>query len=237
MRVQKLEESEQEPLSASQAAPSNDGNKKKRKASEDEDIARKRTKAANGSPDEISNAAAAPVLETRPIKPLKNGIQIPSRPATPLKSAETKPKPSTVDEDEWAAFEADIAATEAPAASTYDEGIISAPAMSTAELATKEKNEENRRKREQQEAELEGDKEDAARRMEEELEEIEVLEQRVKKLKDMREALRQKSKAGLEIGLPSGGGLQTTRADTNEEGDDEEDDEEYDEWDGFRMKS
>lgn len=237
LRAQKLEESESEPPSALESIPSIEGNKKKRKASEDEDTTRKRTKAANGSSDELSNSAVASELDSRPMKPLKNGIQIPSRPATPLKSAEIKPKTPAVDENEWAAFEADIAAAEAPAAATYDEGVISAPAMSIAELATKEREEENRRKREQQEAELEGDKEDAARRMEEELEEIEGLEQRVKKLKDMREALRQKSKAGLAVvedGPPSGADLRTVN-DADEE-DDDVDDEEDDEWDGFRMK-
>jgi zinc finger protein 830 len=239
MRVQKLEENEQEPLSVPESITSNNGNKKKRKASENDDTIRKRTKAANGSSDELLSTTAGPVLEKRSIKPLKNGIQIPSRPATPLKSAEAKPNPPAVDEDEWAAFEADIAVTEAPAVATYDEGVISAPAMSTVELATKEKEEENRRKRERQEAELEGDKEDAARRMEEELEEIEGLEERVKKLKDMREALRQKSKAGLQavkVGLPSGECPQTSNANTDEEEDNDDDYGEDDEWDGFMMK-
>jgi len=63
------------------------------------------------------------------------------------------------------------------------------------------------------------------------------LEQRVKKLKDMREALRQKSKAGLAVvedGPPSGADLRTVN-DADEE-DDDVDDEEDDEWDGFRMK-
>ena len=236
MRMQKLEGSDQESPSAPESILSNEGNRKKRKASEDEDTIRKRTKAANDSSDELSNTAATPVLQTHPIKPLKNGVQIPSRPATPLKSVGVKPNPPAVDEDEWAAFEADIEATEASAAATYDDGVISAPAMSTAELAKKE-GEENRIKREQQDAEVEGDKEDAARRMEEELEEIEGLERRVKKLKDMREALRQKSKAGLELaeaGPPLGELRMHNNADKEE--DDEDDDEEDDEWDGFRMK-
>lgn len=239
MRLQKFEESEQAPPSAAESGSNIEENKKKRKASEDEDTIRKRAKAANGSPEEISDTATSAVPETRPIKPLKNGIQIPSRPATPLKSAEAKPKPPTVDEEEWAAFEADIAATAAPAATAHDEGVISAPAMSAAELAAKNKEEENRRKREKQEAELEGDKEDAARRMEKELEEIEGLEQRVKKLKEMREALRQKSKAGLTERLAGPSldeDLPNDQGSVDDDEDDDDDEEDDDGWDGFRMK-
>lgn len=239
MRAQKFEDSEHAPPSAPESTLNVEPNKKKRKASEDEDTIRKRSKADNSPPRELPDTASAPAPapEIRPIKPLKNGIQIPSRPATPLKPADAKPKPSTVDEDEWAAFEADIAATAAPAATTYDEGVISAPAISAAELATKNKEEDNRRRREKQEAELEGDKEDAARRMEDELEEIEGLEQRVKKLKDMREALREKGKAGLSearAGPALSESLPKDRA--SEDEDDDDDDDEDDEWDGFRMK-
>lgn len=241
MRLQKLEESEQAPPSAPELTLNIEGNKKKRKASEDEDTIRKRTKATNGSSEELSDATTTPVPETRPIKPLKNSIQIPSRPATPLKSAETKPKPA-VDEDEWAAFEADIAATEPPAAAAYDEAVISAPAMSASELAAKDKEEDNRRKRERQDAELEGDKEDAARRMENELEEIQGLEQRVKKLKEMREALRNKSKAGIAEGQPgpplseSEPKGQAGGEDKEEEEEEEDDEEDEDDWGGFMMK-
>jgi beta-phosphoglucomutase-like phosphatase (HAD superfamily) len=146
-----------------------------------------------------------------------------------------------VDEDEWAAFEADIAAAEAPVANTYDEGVISAPAISAAELAAKDKEEENRRKREKQDAELEGDKEDAAKRMEDELEEIEGLEQRVKKLKEMREALRSKNKSGavdMQTALPPAEGLPKDKARAGDDEEDEEDDDEYDEDDfgGFMAR-
>lgn len=240
MRLQKLEYNEQTPQAPPETAPDTDGNKKKRKASEGEDTIRKRTKAANDLPEEGSAAGEEPAPGTRFIKPLKTSIQIPSRPATPLKSTEVIPKRPSVDEDEWAAFEADIAAAEAPAAATYDEGVISAPAMSTAELAAKDKEVENRRRREKQEAELEGDKEDAARRMEDELQEIQGLEQRVKKLKDMREALREKSKGGLAEAPPGPSLGENVPKGHPPEGEDEDDEEEEDDddddWDGFRMK-
>jgi zinc finger protein 830 len=242
MRAQKLEESQESKESALEPTAVIEKNNKKRKASEDEDRIRKRTKGASGSPAELSDTSETPAPEMRPIKPLKNTIQIPSRPATPLKSAETKPKTPAVDEDEWAAFEADIAAAEAPVANTYDEGVISAPAISAAELAAKDKEEENRRKREKQDAELEGDKEDAAKRMEDELEEIEGLEQRVKKLKEMREALRSKNKSGaveLQTAPPPAEGLPKDKAGAGDDEEDEEDDDEYDEDDfgGFMARA
>lgn len=240
MRAQKLEDSQEIQAPAPEPNPFIERNKKKRKASDDEDTIRKRTKGASGSSAELSDTSETTAPETRSIKPLKNTIQIPSRPATPLKSAETKPKTPAVDEDEWAAFEADIAAAEIPVANTYDEGVITAPAISAAELAAKDKEEDNRREREKQDAELEGDKEDAAKRMEDELEEIEGLEQRVKKLKEMREALRSKNKAGaLEdqaVPLPA----EKQRRDEAGAGDDEddEDEDEYDEDDfgGFMSR-
>jgi zinc finger protein 830 len=245
MRLQKLEDSsDRAPPAAPESTPSIDGNKRKRRASEDEETIRKRTKAANGLPEGSSDTASEPEPGTRPIQQLQNRIQIPSRPATPLKSAEAIPELPSVNEDEWAAFEADIAATEVSAAAPYDDSVISAPAMSAADLAAKDKQEEHNRRREKQEAELEGDKEDAARRMEDELQEIEGLEQRVKKLKDMREALRGKSKAGLaEVPGASTLGGDTSKGHTlkNEEAEEaeeeeEEDEEDEDDWVGFRMK-
>lgn len=242
MRLEKLEESREAPSSTVDSTAVPESNNKKRKATEDDEIGRKRPKATNGSPEELSDTLETLESDTRPIKPLKNTIQIPSRPATPMKSAETKPKLTTVDEDEWAAFEADIAATAAPVIDTFGDGVISAPAMSAAEVAAKDKEEEDKRKRERQDAELEGDKEDAARRMEDELEEIEGLEQRVKKLKEMRETLRSKNKAGLagaRAGTEQAQSLPPIQADEEEDDEDaDEDDDEYeDDWGGFMSRS
>jgi zinc finger protein 830 len=241
MRLQKLEDSEQRPEPTTpEAAPNVDGNKK-RKASDDEDTTRKRTKAAGGLPEGFFDAEQEQESEAPAVQfPPKNEIRIPSRPATPLKPAEAKPtevipKISEVNEDEWAAFEADIAAAEVPAATSYTEGVISAPAMSAAELAAKEKEEENKRKRERLEAELEGDKEDAARKLEDEFEEMEGLEQRVKKLREKREALRKKESV---VGLAEAPPIPPPEGDTHEEDeeDEDEDDADDDDWDGFRMK-
>jgi len=224
MRQQKLE---QEPESAPEPTSNGDGNKKKRKASDGEDTIRKRTKAANGLPEGFFDPGTEP--EASPVLPSPtNEIQIPSRPATPSKRLDEIPKRADVDEDEWAAFEADIAAAELPL-KNYDDGVISAPAMSAAELEAASKDEDNKRRRERQEAELEGDKEDSARKLEDEFDEMESLEQRVKRLRDKREALRMKE-VGVGVAVS-----ELPAVDIMAE-DDEDEEEDDDDWDSFRMK-
>jgi hypothetical protein len=242
MRVQKFQEAEHE-------AVAEQGNRKKRKASDDEenlDVIRKRTKASNPSvpegffdPDQ-ENAADAPVVKSTTSNS-EATINIPSRPATPLKTPQVVPtRPNaTVDEDEWAAFEAEIAAAEAqpkPLTMGNVEGVISAPAMTAAELKQRDAEQETNHRRERLEAEAEGDKEDAARKLEEEFEEMESLEARVRRLREKREALRNEIKVSLE---KTPGAISTTAnvsvAD-EEDDDDEDDDDDDDEWDGFRMK-
>jgi hypothetical protein len=211
---------------------SNIGINKKRKASDGDDSTRKRSRGGNALPEGFFNSAGHDESEMPavPLVPAAQDIQLPSRPATPLKLVEENPpKAPAVDEDEWAAFEADIAAAEAPTASN---AIISAPALSAAELAAQSVEESNGQRKERQEAELEGDKEDAARKLEDEFEEMESLEERVRRMREKREALRLKhidqSIAGLSTAQP----VTTMGGDTTEEDDEEEDDD----WDGFRLK-
>jgi len=87
-------------------------------------------------------------------------------------------------------------------------------------------------RKERQEAELEAEREDTARKLEEEFEEMEGLEERVKRMRERREALRSREalkEVAVVPGEPEG-----EQSVVNEE-DDEEDD--YDEeWDGFRLK-
>ena len=97
--------------------------------------------------------------------------------------------------------------------------------MSAAELARKSAEEDYAQKKERHEAELEGDKEDAARKMEEELEEMESLEARVRRLREKREELRRRG-SNVGTSMPM---VQPSVAATLEE----EDDDEEDEWDGW----
>lgn len=210
--------------------PAPENNKKKRKASEEEgtDTIRKKSRAANGLPENFFDQGGHP-LELSNTNPI-NEIRIPSRPATPLKQSPSLPMgiPPTVDENEWAAFEADIAAT---ATDELDPsaGVIEAKPISAADLQ-KETREE---KKERAERDLEEEKEDAARKMEVELEEMEGLEERVRKLRKRREALRKKEGAAS---LPTPVDPVPTVVAEEDEDDDEEDEDDEDDWDGFRMK-
>ncbi|KAI9883200.1 MAG: hypothetical protein M1823_005040 [Watsoniomyces obsoletus] len=126
-------------------------------------------------------------------------------PAKPAEAESTQEKQIDVNEDEWAAFEQDIAqvatiesqnAMNALNAST----VISAPALSASELQNRrkgdargEKNEgesELEEKRRKAKEEEEAEREDARRRLEEEWEVMHSYEERVKRLKMRREELR-----------------------------------------------
>lgn len=216
-----------------------DGNKKKRKAAADDDdgdsTLRKKSKPANGLPEGFfdggAESEAAPEAELEASSPPKttNGVQIPSRPATPAKAAPPPPQPlrgitPAINEDEWAAFEADIA--EAPPPETAAT-IISAPAMSAAEVKAKSVEETNAQRKERLEAEMEGDREDAARKLEDEFEEMEGLEERVRRMREKREAVKVR-----EVRAAAVKSMDVVEV----EDDDEEDDDDEDDWDGFRMK-
>ncbi|RDL36944.1 Uncharacterized protein BP5553_04377 [Venustampulla echinocandica] len=239
MRLEKLQlqaseqeqeqEGEQRPEEQAERVRPSDDNKKKRKASSnEEDTIRKRGRPANGLPGNFFDPATVP-SESRVVRPM-NEIQIPSRPATPLKASPGSGQP-TVDEDEWAAFEADIAAAELPAAV---DAVISAPAMSTADLVAQSTEESSKQRKAREEAEVEGDKEDAERKLEDEFDRMEGLEARVRRLRERREALR---KMDMAVKNPT---TQTKPLGTiggiNNEDKDDEDEGDEDEWDGFRMK-
>lgn len=137
---------------------------------------------------------------------------------------------STVDEDEWAAFEREVAAPtrmpHAPAA-VAAEATISAAPVTNEELAAQQEREKASGGR-TREAELEGEREDAARFMEEEFDEMDQLEERVRRLKHMREELRQKRAKDQtrDVSMLS----EDQRAGTAAESDSDDDDEDWDDW-------
>ena len=192
-------------------------------------------------------------------------LQIPSRPATPAAAAAAPASLSSrqstlaaapssaaapVDEDEWAAFEADIAAS-----SYATDAVISAPAMTADESAAAaagavdgaaagDENDEQRRAR------AAADREDAARTLEDEFVEMEELESRVRRLKEQREAVRRRSRAASQGQVAmeeakaahsssstwAGDGKENVEASIAEEEDDEDEGDE-DDWDGFRFRA
>lgn len=186
---------------------------------------------------------------------------IPGPPLKPATATATKPQtqqeadtaaPATaqaVDEAEWAAFEADMAATDYAADAT-----ISAPAMTSeeaaaaarakAEAAEAEDGGDPRQRKTQREADLQGEKEDAQRALEEELDEMQNLEAKVARLKQQRDALKQRAashgahEGGKAQQRPALGLAEKENAAVVEEDEDEESDEEDDDgWDGFRFRT
>lgn len=161
----------------------------------------------------------------------------------------TKPRPQAeVDEDEWAAFEADIEAESAPYA---QDATISAPAMSAEDhkAAAQTEEEEREKRRLAAENDLADEKEDATRAMETEFEEMEELEARVRKLKERREALRRQETVGGAddiVAKTSGGetGTGISSEETVEKGpesetdeDEDDEDDEDDDFMGFRYRA
>jgi zinc finger protein 830 len=175
---------------------------------------------------------------------------------TPAPSAPREKEAQDINEDEWAAFEADLlhsntnGTSSRPIIEAPADAVISAPAMTAEELAAKSAEEERERRRAAADIELEDEKEEAARALETEFEDMEELETRVRRLKERREALRHQqvtppatsvaaSAAGKgDSGHPSTGkeNAEENMNEDDEDEDDEEEEEDADDWAGFRFR-
>ena len=235
------------------------GGSKKRKADDGDDDSRKRTRPVVNAPGgfvdedlEASNARSTPVVEeikqptkrgdavTKPLQGFvrANGAAPNLAPLDPLTKATTQSPPAPIDEDEWAAFERDVATPppdpSAPSALTAAATISAAP-MTAAELAAQSREQASLQGRERREAEVEGEKEDAARALEEEFDEMEGLEERVRRLREKREELRLRRAKEAEEGLEDDRegdveGKHTDGVEDDEENEDEEDDNGWGAW-------
>lgn len=166
-------------------------------------------------------------------------------PDTISKPPET-PQDQTVNEDEWAAFEREVAAPtrvpQAPAAIAAPATISAAP-VSAEELAEQQQHADER-KGPTREAEVEGEREDAARSLEAEFDEMDQLEERVKALKQRREELRKKRAVDNANPEEQQTEKQSTQPSAEPKGepapaddssdDDDDDQDEYD-WDNWRF--
>ncbi len=241
MRAERLRLNTRAPpsnLEPSTRIPSNGS--RKRKADDEADDSRKRTRPVIEPPgdfsDEIieSNNAATPQAQ-RPPTTQEPAIPTPE----PSTTSPAPPKPDTIDEAEYAAFEADLATLPQPAPSALTAAAtITAAPLTAAELAAQEEEEKERRAREREE-DVAGEKEDAVRALEEEFDEMEGLEERVRRLRGRREELRLRrmeegGEGAEELREQEGDGELVGKKDESEEGDDE-DDEDFDEW-GAWMK-
>lgn len=177
----------------------------------------------------------------------------PPPPTATQQPAAATPTPTPVDEDEWAAFEADLvyggSSTTKKRRAALESGsdaVISAPVMSAAEVAAKSEEEARARRRALADMQLEDDKEEATRALETEFEVMEELEARARRLRERREALRLQSIGGGGPAAPAGGVVANGHdgkgaALGNENAalaeDEGEEDEDEDDWDGFRFRA
>ncbi|KAJ5093776.1 hypothetical protein N7456_009637 [Penicillium angulare] len=156
----------------------------------------------------------------------------------PQPSSSVQPGPTqlqnssgVVDEDEWAAFEREVAVpsrnTQVPTALSSAATISVAP-ISAGEIAAQQEQDTTTTAR-AREAELDGEREDAARLMEEEFDEMDQLEERVRRLKHMREELRQKRARDEAQDRPMA--VEDQRTAESDSDDDEDED-----WDDWRFK-
>ncbi|KAI7199578.1 hypothetical protein KC316_g5915 [Hortaea werneckii] len=214
-------------------SPSPDDKKRARSAGEEAtNTDRQAVEEGRDEDRDIAAPATAHVNEARPTEVPPNGG---APPATD----------DAVDEAELAAFERELAAMEQPsdaAAAIKADATISAAPLTAEELAAQAR-EEQSAQRGRRDAELEDEREDAALALQEEFEEMDGLEQRLRKLREKREALRKGStgsgkRAEVDGALkdgPKGGGGSEAVADgggdeNDDETDDDDDEEDFDDW-------
>ncbi|EFR04888.1 hypothetical protein MGYG_07890 [Nannizzia gypsea CBS 118893] len=160
-----------------------------------------------------------------------------------IDTEELPPAPDNqgVDEDEWAAFEREVAqpSREQPPTTINTSVTISAAPVSAAELESRER-EDRETVAKNREAALLGDREDATRFLEEEFDEMEELDQRVKRLKQMRDEIRRKreeesrrTNVAEKSGLPDDNPKIVDGSEEEEEEGDDDEEENWDDW-GFR---
>jgi len=244
------------------AAPALAPSGKKRKASDDDLGERKRTKAEEakslpagffdgdpGKAREVQDASLQDTLAALGKEGAPADIQQQPADATLLTEAlsslpagffnalaQQQPTTTdTVDEDEWAAFERDVATPPpeqhvVPALNAS--ATIEAAPISAAELAAQARDDQNAQ-RGRRDAEIEAEKEDAARYLEEEFDEMEELEARVRKLREKREALRQSHEQEKMDDV-----VEVAPQPQDDSAEDESDDDyDEDEWDSWRFRA
>ncbi len=187
--------------------------------------------------NDVSGEVAMADEVERPPLPLRAGevqevavevpASVPEHEPLPHDPASSNPV-HAVDEDEWAAFEREVAPL---AQADYSTATISAAPVTAEELARQK--EEDRRK--QQANEAEADREEEEGRALEEVEIMEDLEKRVKRLREKREALRMAQPVAIGVGEAITSGSMEEVADGAgkieedvEEGTDDDDDDDDD---------
>jgi zinc finger protein 830 len=218
---------------------------KKRKMSDEEEDVRKKRKSTGAEQDDVQRGGTqgASKEQDLPADNEQNVVAGPTIPENESRSSAPQPLLSEnpvaihpqIDEDEWAAFEREVVPlahqNPPPNPINYTSATISAAPVPAAELAAQT----NAERQQRRDADADDEKAEEESRLVEEFEVMEGLEERVKRLREKREALRM----GVRV-TESGGaiesGLGVVEAEAQEkppEPDEEEDDsDEVDEW-GF----
>lgn len=149
---------------------------------------------------------------------------------TPTPSPTPNSRPP-INEDEWAAFEAEIAplALAHEQAADYANATISAAPISATEIAAQQAASSGRSRRDE---EAEDEKEESEQRLADEFDVMEEMEERVRRLKEKREALR--VNADVNTTPAPVGGTQMDEArkppESESESDDDDDDDDGNDW-------
>ena len=223
------------------------GGSKKRKADDGDGDSRKRTRPVVDMPGSFSDETSEPNKpSSQPVTggqninvkgedARANGAAASLASPKPLTHSPAQPPTAPIDEDEWAAFERDVATPPpdpiAPSALTAAATISAAP-MTAAEIAAQSREQASMQGREKREAELEGEEEDAARALEEEFDEMDGLEERVRRLREKREELRLRRAKETEemLQIEKKQDMEGKSADGVDEDQESEDDEDENEW-------
>lgn len=228
------------------------GGGKKRKADDGEERAKKRrvqfeesirkepieggsdaTADSDQDGQDREGSTATTALITPPLPELSTVPPTPSIHATDNTRSDnlsTTNNHQAIDEDEWAAFEREVATPPPITSVLTSEATISAAPLSAAEIAAQDREQASLQKKERMEAVIEGEKEDAARRLEDEFEEMAGLEEKLRRLREQREALRKQIKrVDEDARMMSEEG---NDADVDH-GDDSASEDDDDEWDGW----
>lgn len=229
----------------------NDGGKK-RKADDGEERAKKRrvqfeesipkepidgdlVAAADSDQDgqDREGSTTATTLITQPLPELSTMPPAPSIHATNNTRSDnlsiTK-NHQAIDEDEWAAFEREVATPPPIASVLTSQATISAAPLSASEIAAQDREQASLQKKERMEAVTEGENEDAARRLEDEFEEMAGLEEKLRRLREQREALRKQIK-----GVDEDARMMSEEGNDADvdHGDDSASEDDDDDWDGW----
>ncbi|QDS72250.1 hypothetical protein FKW77_005887 [Venturia effusa] len=138
-------------------------------------------------------------------------------------------------DDEWAAFQQDIASIPDPSKTALNalsaNAVLQAAPVSATDVSSQPLTDPSNVQKRRDE-EIEEEKEDASRALEEEFEEMEVLQERLRKLKEKRERLKLSKAEVIETAADKAEPV--TREGSDDDNDDD-DNEDGDEWDGWRF--